>query len=155
MFVEICCHPPGSILFLWVPDWWSEWNMMGSPIFRSLRVTLISTIPLSGVWYCFCLPSLPKEKLADFSKKKKFFLGLHLWHLEVPRLGCRIRAQPAPQPQQQQLGIQATSATYTASLQQRRTLNPLSKARDRTHILMNIRRILNLLSHNRNSKKTF
>ena len=34
-------------------------------------------------------------------------------------------------------------------------LNPLSEARDQTNILMGTRWVLNLLSHNRNSKKDF
>ena len=46
-----------------------------------------------------------------------FFLGPHLWHMEVPRLGCLIRTVAAglhtPQPQQR--GIQATPATYTTA----------------------------------------
>ena len=37
------------------------------------------------------------------------------------------------------------------SLQQRQILSPPSKARDRTHILMDTSQVLNLLSHNRNS----
>ena len=36
------------------------------------------------------------------------------------------------------------------SLQQRQKLNPLSRARDRTHILMDTSRVCNPLSHNRN-----
>ena len=36
------------------------------------------------------------------------------------------------------------------SLQQHRIVNPLSKARDRTHVLMDASRVLNLLSHNGN-----
>ena len=56
-----------------------------------------------------------------------------------------------------------TTATATQNLsqvckthhssQQRRILNPLSKARDRTQILVDTRWVLNLLNHNRNSKK--
>ena len=38
------------------------------------------------------------------------------------------------------------------SLWQHQILNPLSKARDRTRLLKDTNRILNLLSHNRNSK---
>ena len=60
------------------------------------------------------------------------FLGPHLWHMEVPRLGAESELQlPA-----------YTTATATPdpsrvcdlhhSSQQRRILNPLSKARDRT-----------------------
>ena len=49
-----------------------------------------------------------------------FFLGLHLRHMEVPGLGVELelQLQPTPQPRQCQI------------------LNPLSKARDPTHILM-------------------
>ena len=38
------------------------------------------------------------------------------------------------------------------SSQQHRILNPLSEARDRTHILMDTSRVLNLLIHSGNSK---
>ena len=55
--------------------------------------------------------------------------------------------QPTPQPRQ----IKAVSVTYTRSLQQCWMLNPLSKARDGTHILMDTSQILNPLSHDRNS----
>ena len=37
------------------------------------------------------------------------------------------------------------------SSQQHQNLNPLSEARDQTHIMMDASRVLNLLSHNRNS----
>ena len=49
-----------------------------------------------------------------------FFLGLPLWHMKIPRLGVEVELclQPTPQPQQRWI------------------LNPLSKARDQTHVLM-------------------
>ena len=49
-----------------------------------------------------------------------YFLGLHSWHMEVPRLGVEssYSCQPTPQPQQCWI------------------FNPLNKARDRTCILM-------------------
>ena len=37
------------------------------------------------------------------------FLGLHLWHMEVPRLGFEVELQP------QQHQIQAPSVTYTTA----------------------------------------
>ena len=80
-----------------------------------------------------------------------FFLGLHPWHMEVPRLGVKLELQ---------LPAYAT-ATVTwdpshfcnlhHSSRQRWILNPLSEARDRTHILMDINWILNPLSHNGSS----
>jgi len=48
--------------------------------------------------------------------------------------------------------IQAMSVTYTTAHRQHRILNPLSKARDWTLILMDAIRVLNLLSCNRNSR---
>ena len=62
------------------------------------------------------------------------FSGLHLWHMEVPKLGVKSELQ---------------LPTYTTAMWdpshfcnlyhsswQCRILNPLSKARDRSHILM-------------------
>ena len=47
-------------------------------------------------------------------------LGLHLWHMDVPRLGVEIGATAASLPHSSQHQIP----------------NPLSEARDRTHGLM-------------------
>ena len=69
------------------------------------------------------------------------FLGPHLWYMEVP--GLRIKLE---------LQMQAyTTATATQdpscacdlhqSSRQHQILNPLSKARDRTHILMDASRV--------------
>ena len=87
----------------------------------------------------------PSEKLRFYSnmssmhirrKPKHFFLGLHPRHMEIPRPGVKLELQlPA-----------YTTATATPdprrvcnlcrSLWQHWLLNPLSKARDQTHILM-------------------
>ena len=63
------------------------------------------------------------------------FLGLHLQHMEVPRLGIELELQPPAY----------TTATATRNLShvcclyhssgQSWILNPLSEARDRTHVL--------------------
>ena len=42
-----------------------------------------------------------------------FFLGLQLWHMEVPRLGVKSELLPRLTPQPQQRGIWAASSTYT------------------------------------------
>ena len=65
-----------------------------------------------------------------------FFLGLHLRYMEVPRQGIQLSVQL----------LAYTTATATQDLSrvcnlhhsswQRQSLNPLSKARDRTHNLM-------------------
>ena len=61
-------------------------------------------------------------------------LGLHLWHMDVPRLGV-----------ESELHLLAYSHSSAGTEQclhlhpssgQRRILNPLSEARDLTHILM-------------------
>ena len=71
----------------------------------------------------------------------------YLWHMESPRLGVESELQLP------------TYATATAmqdlrcicdlhhSSQQWRILNPLSEVRDQSHILMDTRGALNLLSH--------
>ena len=83
------------------------------------------------------------------------FLAPHVQHMEVPRLGVRSELQ---------LSAYAT-ATATSDprhicnlhhhSQQHQILNPLSEARDQTHILMDINQICNLLSHKKNSIKKY
>ena len=77
-----------------------------------------------------------------------FFLGLHLQHLEVPRLEVKSELQLRPTPQPEQLPDLSHICDLHRSLQQNQILNPLRE--DRTCILMDMSQILNLLSHNRN-----
>ena len=74
------------------------------------------------------------------------FLGLHSWHMEAPRIGVQselklqswsCRPRPTPQPQQ------------------RRILNPLNKARDRTCVLTDTNRVCQLLNHDGSSRDYF
>ena len=90
-------------------------------------------------------------------KERLFFQGSHLWHMDVPRLAVKLELQLP------------TYATDTAtpdlshvcdlhpSSQQRRILNPLSRARDQTSLLMERYLLGSLLplSHNRNSRRDF
>ena len=81
-----------------------------------------------------------------------FFLGLHLWHVKIPRLGVETELQlPAysTAPAVQNL---SHVCDLHHSFWQCWTLNSLSKARDQTHILMDTSRVLNPLSHKGNSK---
>ena len=82
-----------------------------------------------------------------------FFLGLHLQPVDVTRLGVELE-------QQWQAG--ATTTTIAMQdlshirdlyhrLRQCQILNPLTKARDPTLILMDTRQVHNPLSHSRNS----
>ena len=91
----------------------------------------------------------PEEAFSFLS----FFFGLHLRHMEAPRLGV-ILELPA-------YNTGTTTATMDPrficdlhhSLWQCWIQNPLSKARNRTYIFMDTIQALNLLSHNRNSPK--
>ena len=87
----------------------------------------------------------------NFNFHFSVFLGPHLWHIEVPRLGVESELQlPA-------------YTTATATRDQSRVCDPhhsswpcwipdpLSKARDQTCILMNTSWVLNPLSNNGNS----
>ena len=70
------------------------------------------------------------------------FLGPHLQHTEVPRLGVKSELQ---------LPAQATATAipdpncvfnlHHSSWQRQRILNPLSEARDQTRILMDTRQV--------------
>ena len=80
-----------------------------------------------------------------------FFLGLHLQHMEVPRLGVELELQLLTY-------TTAAATTYPShicdlhhSLWQCQILNSLNEARDQTCILMDTSWILNPLRHNRNS----
>ena len=83
-----------------------------------------------------------------------FFLGPHLWPMEVSRLGVESQVQLLAYTTATATLDQATSATSTkvcsivGSL-----LSPLSGARDRTFFLMETSQVLNALSHNGNSKR--
>ena len=76
-----------------------------------------------------------------------FFLGLHLPHMEVPRLGVKSELQL----------LAYATATAMPDLSciydpgQPRNLNPLSDARNRTWILIDTCWVLNSLSHSGNS----
>ena len=85
------------------------------------------------------------------------FQGLHPGHMEVPRLGFKSGLQlpdtvTAAAPATPDLSC---ICDLHHSLRQHRILNPLGKARDQTHILMDTSRVLNPLSHNRNSYNAF
>ena len=79
---------------------------------------------------------------------------LHPQHMEGPRLGVESELQL--------LAYTTATATprlsYVCSLHcsswQSQILDPLSEARDQSHILVDGSQILNPLSHNRNSQST-
>ena len=64
------------------------------------------------------------------------FLGPHMWHMEVPRLGVKSELQlPAYATATVTRDLSCIYNPYHSS-QPCWILNPLSKARDRNHILM-------------------
>ena len=80
---------------------------------------------------------------------------LHLQHMEVPRPGVELELQlPA-----YAIAIATWDLSWICYLhhssQQHWILNPLRKARDQTHILMDTNRVHNLPSHNRRSPSFF
>ena len=81
-----------------------------------------------------------------------FFLGLHLRHIDVPRLGVeselKLRTRSQPQAKTSELHLGTMSQLSGRQLW---ILNPLSEAREQTHILVDTCWVLNLLSHNGNS----
>ena len=83
------------------------------------------------------------------------FLGLHLQHMEVPRLGV-----------ESQLQLSATATATAApdlscvcdlhhSSRQYQILNPLNRARDQNCILIDTSPVRNPLNHNRNFWQSF
>ena len=77
-----------------------------------------------------------------------------MWHMEVPRLGVQSELQlPADTTATAKLDLNCICHLWS-SLQQRQILNPLSKAPDRTRILMYASWILNPLSHHGSSRIT-
>ena len=79
-------------------------------------------------------------------------LGLHPWHMEVPRLGVKLELRCQPYV----TGTAMQDPSYICNLHhsspQCWILNPLSKARGQTCIPVDTSRVHNPLSYNRNSK---
>ena len=75
------------------------------------------------------------------------FLGPHLCHMKVPRLGIKSKLQlPASTTATAMKDLSHVCDLHHSS-RQRQLLNPLSEARDRTLILMDTSWVYNLLSH--------
>ena len=69
------------------------------------------------------------------------FLGPHLWHMEVPRLGGKLELQLPAYATATARGDPSLICDLHHSSWRHRILNPLSEARDRTHVLMDTRRV--------------
>ena len=87
--------------------------------------------PHEDIWQCL-------ERFCHHSQSAFFFffvfLGLHLQHMEVPRLGVKSELQ-SPAYTTAMLDMSHTCDLHHSSWQ-RRIFNPLSRARDRTCVFM-------------------
>ena len=89
------------------------------------------------------LPSLPlclskRERELDLYRTDDFFpfFVLYLWHMDVPRLGVKLEVQLSAYGTDTGTLDLGHVCDLCHSLQQCQILNPLSKARDGTHIIM-------------------
>ena len=65
------------------------------------------------------------------------FLGPYPWYMEVPRLGVLSELQPPAYPRTTATRDPRHICDLQHSSRQSRLLNPLSKAKDQTRVLMN------------------
>ena len=84
-----------------------------------------------------------------------FFLKLHLWHMEVPRLGVELELQLQAYTRATSTEDSSCLCNLHHSLWQYWILNPLSGASHWTHILKDTSQVCNSLSHNRTSQVQF
>ena len=86
------------------------------------------------------------------------FLGQHLQHMEVPGLGVESKLQLPAYTTAEATRDPSRICSLHRSLWQHQTLNPLSKAKDRIHILTETSWVLNWLNYHNNctlKKKIF
>jgi len=83
------------------------------------------------------------------------FLGPHPQHTEVPRLGVELELQLSAYTTATAMPDLSCICDLHHSSWQHWILNPLSKARDWTCIIMDTSQVLNQLNHNRNSSWLF
>ena len=95
------------------------------------------------------LNSLPSDSIACFCLFS--FLGPHLQHMEILRFGVELELQLLAYTTATALQDLSGICNLDHSLPQCQILNPLSEARDQTHILMGTRWVHNPLSHNGSS----
>ena len=105
-----------------------------------------------GVWCaCVCLCVREREGEVFFFF---FFLWLHLCHMEIPKLGVEMELQLSTYVMAiATLVLSRHICELYRSLCQCWIFNPLSEAKNWTHIQMDTSLVLNPLSHNGNSRK--
>ena len=100
---------------------------------------------------CFVNLLSQNPKGFDFFLIIVIFLGLQVWHMEVPRLGAELELQLPAYTTATAMQDQSCVCDLHHSSRQHWILNPLSEARDQTCTLMVTSRVCNRLSHKRNS----
>ena len=75
-----------------------------------------------------------------------FFLWLHVWHMEIHRLGVKSDLQPRPTPQPQQHQIQSASVTYTTACSNTGPLTYSVRPWIKSMFSWTLCRVLNLLN---------
>ena len=80
-----------------------------------------------------------------------YFLELHLWHMEVPRLGVESELQLLACAKATAMPDPSLICDLHHSSWQHQVPNPLREGRDRTHILSDASPVVNPLSHNGHS----
>ena len=83
------------------------------------------------------------------------FLGHHLWHMEVPWRGVELELHLPTYATATAMPDPSCTCHLRHSLQQCQILNPLSKAKDRIHILTETSWVLNWLNYHNNSPLYF
>ena len=86
-----------------------------------------------------------------FSLYLSLFSGLHMQHVEIPRLWVKSELQLPAYMTATAMWDPSCTCDLCHSSQHCQILNPLSEYRDQTHILMYTSWICNLLSHSGNS----
>ena len=102
------------------------------------------------VWLLMC----PVKQYVFFSFFFFFFFllfELYPWHMEDPRLGVESELQLPAYTTATATWVPSLICNLLHSSRQHQILNPLSKARDQTHILMDTGQVLNPVNHNGNS----
>ena len=79
------------------------------------------------------------------------FLGPHLQHMEVPRLGVKSELQLLACTTATAMLDSSSMCDLHHNSQQHQILNPPSEARDQTQIRMDTSQVLYLMSHDENS----
>ena len=93
--------------------------------------------------------------MAIVNKMTSLLLGLHPWHMEVPRLGAELEPQLLSYTTATAMPDPSRICKLHDSLGQHWILNPLSKAGNWTCILMDTSQVLNPLSPHGNSSHDF